>query len=94
MSIFKDLINFTAGLMGLLFDKYETSIVVSSDGDSWDDLTRIEGIGPTYARRLSEAGIHSFRQLASLSTDEVREITGAGGPSDPGGWIAQARSMS
>ena len=33
-----------------------------------DDLTRLEGIGPTYAQKLRAAGITSFAQLATPAT--------------------------
>ncbi|NKQ34197.1 MAG: hypothetical protein HF973_01125 [Chloroflexi bacterium] len=39
-----------------------------------DDLTRVKGIGPTYARRLREAGIESFVQLTAVSPPELAQI--------------------
>ncbi len=39
-----------------------------------DDLTRVKGIGPTYARRLHEAGIESFAQLTAVSPPELAQI--------------------
>lgn len=39
-----------------------------------DDLTRIKGIGPALATRLSEAGISSFRTLAAEDAASVAEI--------------------
>ncbi len=38
------------------------------------ELQLISGIGPTYARRLSEFGIHSFADLADCSPDQVASI--------------------
>jgi hypothetical protein len=39
-----------------------------------DDLTRITGIGTKIARRLSEAGVGSYADLASRSADEIVEL--------------------
>lgn len=57
-----------------------------------DRLEEIEGIGPVYAKRLNDAGIFSFAQLAEQSADRVREIIN---PEEwqkiePESWIAQA----
>jgi predicted flap endonuclease-1-like 5' DNA nuclease len=94
MSILKNLIDFTAGLMGILFDKYEDSIGAGRTAAETDDLTAINGIGPTYARRLSEAGINTFDRLAALSPEQLREITRASGQGDPAGWIVEAESLA
>lgn len=61
-----------------------------------DRLEVIEGIGPVYARRLNEAGIFSFAQLAELSAARVREIIK---PEEwqkiePESWIAQAIALA
>lgn len=60
-----------------------------------DDLQQISGIGPAYERRLYDAGITRYRQLAELSADEVRERiqleTWRGDVED---WIAQARDLA
>lgn len=69
----------------------EDSVVVSEA----DDLTQITGIGPTYAKRLVEAGITTFAGLAETSPEELREVTKATGKSaDPESWIAQAGSLT
>ncbi len=49
---------------------------VSATVDEGDDLTRIVGIGPTYAARLREAGIATFSQLAALDAEEIAEVIG------------------
>ena len=36
-----------------------------------DDLSEVKGIGPVYSRRLSEAGITTFAQLASTEPATV-----------------------
>ena len=39
-----------------------------------DDLTAIDGIGPVFARRLMEAGIATYHDLAGASPAHVAEI--------------------
>lgn len=41
-----------------------------------DDLTKIKGIGPVIAKRLNQAGIYTFEQLADLTLDEFEEALG------------------
>ena len=58
-----------------------------------DDLTAIKGIGPTFAKRLTEAGFTSFASLAGASPDHLREVTKAPPMANPDEWIAQARQL-
>ncbi len=44
--------------------------------DEADDLTRVMGIGPVYSRRLQNAGISRFSQLAALDAQQIAEILG------------------
>lgn len=41
-----------------------------------DDLKKIKGIGPVIAKRLNQAGIYKFDQLANLTLDEFEEALG------------------
>ncbi|MGQ4810246.1 hypothetical protein NKDENANG_03697 [Candidatus Entotheonellaceae bacterium PAL068K] len=62
-----------------------------------DPLEHIKGIEPAYARRLQEAGIMTFADLAALPPERVTEIVASDDPSrpliDPQDWIAQARAL-
>lgn len=58
-----------------------------------DDLTEIKGIGPVFARRLTDVGITTFADLAQASPDHLREVTQATAVANPEEWIAQAREM-
>lgn len=85
----KTMINIAAGLVGIVFDRFGGSTLVVELND---DLTEINGIGPTFARRLNEAGITSFGQLAELAPEQARAITHAAvWQADPADWIAEAR---
>jgi predicted flap endonuclease-1-like 5' DNA nuclease len=41
-----------------------------------DDLIVIKGIGPVISRKLNEAGIFTFRELAAITPERLREIVG------------------
>jgi predicted flap endonuclease-1-like 5' DNA nuclease len=86
---FQEQLSLLAAGVGLLFDRLQGKKVVLVAEP--DDLTAIKGIGPTFARRLHEAGVTSFAALAALSPDEVRAITAvANWQADPADWIAEA----
>ena len=95
----KDLINLVAGLIGIAFDRVHVGPNGETDREpvasGADDLTQISGIGPAYARRLNEAGITTFADLANLSPEEVRKATSVtGGQADPAEWIAEAGALA
>lgn len=51
-------------------------VVTSETVSEGDDFLRIKGIGPTFARRLKDAGYHTFAQLAAASPEEVAAAIG------------------
>lgn len=64
---------------------------------SSDSLEAIKGIGPVFARRLNEAGILTFSDLARLSPEEIQAIVAPGRASrmfDIEDWIVQARQYA
>jgi len=72
------------------------TVVTSPRHTNPDDLTAVHGIGPVYARRLQEAGIHTFASLAAQSPERLAQIVQlkewqAAAPEE---WIAQAKTMS
>lgn len=62
--------------------------------DQADDLRQITGIGPTYARRLQEAGIHSFAALAALAPEAVMELSAVRSAEMAEAWIEEARRLA
>jgi len=61
-----------------------------------DDLAKIHGIGKVFAGRLNEAGVHTFAELAALTSERVYEIID---PEewqaiDADSWIAEARDFA
>jgi len=62
-----------------------------------DDLTQLKGVGPAYAKKLNEAGITSFAQLAELTPEGVTELEeklNAAGRVERDGWIEQAKELA
>ncbi|MCP4422885.1 MAG: helix-hairpin-helix domain-containing protein, partial [Chloroflexi bacterium] len=56
----------------------------------------VRGIGPAYARRLHEAGIHDLTHLAAQTAARVGEIVGlkTWQRADPQAWIDEARELA
>jgi predicted flap endonuclease-1-like 5' DNA nuclease len=44
--------------------------------DGTHKLEAIKGIGPAFSKRLNEAGIHTFEQLAQLTPQDMEKILG------------------
>jgi len=60
-----------------------------------DDLTVINGIGPTFARRLKEAGVDTFAKLAAAQPEEIKAAAKlADWQADPANWITAAKQLT
>jgi WS/DGAT/MGAT family acyltransferase len=62
-----------------------------------DDLTLIKGLGPKNARKLNEAGIARFAELAALTEREIAALDDAlklGGRIAKEGWVEQAKALA
>ena len=59
-----------------------------------DDLTKVEGIGPKIAEALNNAGVTSFAQMASMTSQAIKDILtnsdGTFGNHDSTTWPQQA----
>jgi predicted flap endonuclease-1-like 5' DNA nuclease len=51
-------------------------IAAITDKKGNDNLQAIKGIGPVFAKRLNEAGVYTFEQVARLTSREMEEILG------------------
>ena len=47
------------------------------DKAGMDNLQAIRGVGPVIAKRLNEAGIYTFEEMAQLAPQELEEILGS-----------------
>lgn len=45
-------------------------------GTKKDDLKLLRGVGPTIEKRLNNAGIYTFAEIARLTPEEIEEILG------------------
>ena len=60
-----------------LSSKPDTSITTPlTNRKGQDNLQAINGIGPVFAKRLNEAGIHTFEQLSELTSEYMERILG------------------
>ena len=69
----------------------QSAAAVQKEQKTADDLQQIDGIGPTYARRLQEGGILTFADLAAAAPDRVKEISGVRSEGMAESWINEAR---
>jgi predicted flap endonuclease-1-like 5' DNA nuclease len=61
-----------------------------------DSLEDIQGIGIVFAKRLNEAGIYTFAQLAKLTAEQIEEIIQPENwqKLDSEKWIAEANELA
>ena len=75
----------------------ETSPVELDLDESIDDLTRISGVGPKLAKKLNQAGVTRFVQIAELSDEAIaqleREVVRFNGSIKRDDWPGQARQF-
>ncbi|MCP2671997.1 50S ribosomal protein L21 [Maricaulaceae bacterium EIL42A08] len=62
-----------------------------------DDLTQLTGVGPAFAKKLNEAGVTSFAQVAAWDAAEIErldgEISGLKTKAEKGDWVAEAKKL-
>jgi len=56
-----------------------------------DDLTQLTGVGPAAAKKLNDAGLTSFAQIAALSDDDIAGIDAVKVKPE---WVAQAKDLA
>ncbi|PIE81529.1 MAG: hypothetical protein CSA11_04100 [Chloroflexi bacterium] len=60
-----------------------------------DDLTAINGIGATFAKRLQAAGITTYQALAEAAPEHIKEVAKlADWQANPEDWIAAAKELA
>ncbi len=61
-----------------------------------DDLARLPGVGPQIVKKLNDAGIFHYWQLAAMTPDDSKKLDAdlkLSGRIDRDGWVAQARTL-
>jgi large subunit ribosomal protein L22 len=62
----------------------------------YDDLQKINGVGPALEQKLHEIGVYTYRQIANWTPRHVEafgELLGAGERLERDGWVEQAKSL-
>ncbi len=59
--------------------------------DAADDLTQLTGVGPAAAKKLNDAGLTSFAQIAALSADDIAAIDAIKVKPE---WVEQAKELA
>jgi predicted flap endonuclease-1-like 5' DNA nuclease len=76
----------------------ESMVPPAAAGPGSDDLTRIKGIGPKYARLLQDAGVTTFAQIAAWRDEDVEAIASRIGVKPSrirrAGWIESAARLA
>jgi small subunit ribosomal protein S2 len=61
-----------------------------------DDLAKLQGVGPQIVKKLNEAGVFHYWQVAAMTPEDVAKLDGElkfNGRIERDGWVAQARSL-
>ena len=64
--------------------------------DAADDLKQLSGVGPALEKKLHEAGVTSFAQIAAWGADEIAEFDeklSFKGRIEREGWVEQAKAI-
>src|SRR6056297_1793057 len=75
--------------------KAETPEAVAAEGG--DDLKKLSGVGPALEKKLHEAGVTSFAQIAAWTEADVADMDeklSFKGRIEREGWIAQAQELT
>ena len=67
------------------------------EAEASDDLKKIKGVGPKIEKQLNELGVHTFKQIAAWSRDNVKWVDGYlsfRGRIDREAWIEQAKTLA
>ncbi|EAV44760.1 ribosomal protein L21 [Roseibium aggregatum IAM 12614] len=75
----------------------ETAEAAPAAAEGGDDLKKLDGAGPAAVKKLNEAGITTFAQIAAMSADDVARVeeeTGLKGKFERGNWVEQAKELA
>ncbi len=62
-----------------------------------DDLKKLSGVGPALEKKLNEAGITSFAQIAAWTEEDIADMDGKlsfKGRIEREGWVEQAKELA
>ena len=61
-----------------------------------DDLAKLQGVGPQIVKKLNEAGVFHYWQVAAMTPEDVAKLDAElkfNGRIERDGWVSQARSL-
>ncbi|MBO9409512.1 NADH-quinone oxidoreductase subunit NuoE [Shimia sp. R9_1] len=68
-----------------------------AQADAADDLKQLKGVGPALEKKLHDAGVTTFAQIAGWTADDIAEMDGKlsfKGRIDRDGWVEQAKLLA
>ena len=77
--------------------KAEEAAPAAAEAAEGDDLKKLDGAGPAAVKKLNEAGITTFAQIAAMTADDVARVeeeTGLKGKFERGNWVEQAKELA
>lgn len=78
---------------GVELEGITAPVVPESDPD---DLTKLTGVGKSWAKKLNEQGIYNFSQIAEMTPEKLEELDealNAKGKITKSGWIEEAKKL-
>jgi len=69
----------------------------AAKADAGDDLKELSGVGPALEKKLNEAGVTTFAQIAAWTDADVADMDeklSFKGRIEREGWIAQAKELA
>ncbi|MCV0428504.1 MAG: 50S ribosomal protein L21 [Roseibium sp.] len=75
----------------------EEAPAAAEAAEGGDDLKKLDGAGPAAVKKLNEAGLTTFAQIAAMTADDiarVEEEAGLKGKFERGNWVEQAKELA
>ncbi len=75
----------------------KTAVPMEVAAEGYDDMKKLQGLGPAIEKKLNAAGISTYAQIAALSAEDiarVEEETGTKGRFERDNWVAQAKELA
>ena len=93
--------------LGAMENPVEPALAPAVSGDGFelltaprgapDDLAKLTGVGPQIVKKLNDAGVFHFWQLAAMSEGDIAKLDGdlkLSGRISRDGWVDQARTLA
>ena len=81
---------------GAAYETAEAFELLAAPRGAPDDLAKLNGVGPQLVKKLNDAGIYHYWQLAAMTPADVEKVDAdlkLNGRIARDGWIDQARAL-